>query len=144
MQVLTHVFYQSKQFTHTKHQRRSDKIARTCAPCFNFTTAQPCTSCCFLTTKPLCNLCNPTGVNVILRSQKLIGKKIPTQLKAEMQTEGNVQVNLLNIDFWPRIIQSYKAIQNVRFYLPGLHFHLGSLEHASKQNVDVPCTVNGK
>lgn len=60
-----------------------------------------------------------------------------------MQTEGNVQVNL-NTDFWHKIIQSYKAIQDVGFYLPGLHFHLGSSKHASKQKVDVPFIIDGR
>lgn len=141
MQVLTHVFYQSKQFTHTKHQRRSDKIAGTMFQLYHCPALHKLL---FFNNKTTLQLVQSNRGQCHSKIPKADRKKIPTQLKAEMQTEGNVQVNLLNIDFWPRIIQSYKAIQNVRFYLPGLHFHLGSFEHASKQNVDVPCTVNGK
>lgn len=38
-------------------------------PMFNFTTAQHTTSCYFLTTKSVCKLCNPTGVNAIVWQQ---------------------------------------------------------------------------
>lgn len=50
----------------------SDKVVGACDLCFNFTAAQHTTSCYFLTTKSLCKLCNPTGVNAILWQQTLM------------------------------------------------------------------------
>lgn len=89
---------------------------------------------------PLCG--NKPIQSKQIKIPKADTKEIPTELKAEMQVEGYVQINVLNADPWHRIMQGYKATQDMVSYLPSLHFHLWSLKHACKQNTDIPCIVN--